>query len=163
MAFADRELVISRHFEFPCDTVYKAWVDLRLALKWWGPADCPAIHAQMDLRPGGQWSARFREGGYGSESRTRGIIQDVIPGSRLMYTFTMEEQDDRWPETLVTMTFVDETPVKTRMTVHQRPFRNREDRDFCRTAWELTFDRFEGCLIDAQCGMSTAGARLAAE
>jgi uncharacterized protein YndB with AHSA1/START domain len=160
--YADRELVLSRHFEFARSIVYEVWIDLNLALKWWGPSDCPAVHAQMDLRPGGAWSARFREAGYGSEWRTRGIMQEVVPGSRLAYTFSMEDAGDRWPDTLVTMTFVDEAAAKTRVTVHQRPFRTREDRDYCRSAWEMTFDRFEACLIAAQGEMSTAGARVAA-
>ncbi|MFO0991433.1 MAG: SRPBCC domain-containing protein [Hyphomicrobiales bacterium] len=162
-SFADRELLISRHFEFPREIVYRSWVDLNLALQWWGPPESPAIHAQMDLRPGGAWSARFRAAGHGPEWRTRGIMQEVIPASRLIYTFSMEDAGDRWPDTLVTMTFVDETAAKTRVTAHQRPFRNREDRDFCRDAWDLTFDRFAACLNAAQGAMSTVGATMAAE
>ena len=161
--YTDRELVISKHLEFPREPVYRAWIDLRLSLKWWGSTDYVATHAQIDLRPGGAWSGRFRKMSDGREYRCVGLIHEIVPYSRVIYTYAWEEHGDRGPDTLVTQSFAEVAPFRTKLTIHQRPFRTREERDGYREAWEQTLDRFADCLNDAQSGLSTAGVRLAAE
>jgi len=161
--YADRELVVSRHFEFPRDTVYKAWIDLRLSLKWWGSDGYAATHAQIDLRPGGSWSGRFRRMSDGTEHRSIGIIHDIVPNTRLIYTYSWEEHGDRGPDTLVTLSFAEITPSRTKLIMHQRPFRTREERDSYRDAWDQTLDRFKQFLAEEQDRINAAGAILAAE
>jgi len=142
---ADRELIVTRLMSLPRETVYRTWVDLRFALRWWGSDDYPATHAQLDLRPGGVWSGRFRMRETGHELRGMGIINEVVPPSRLIYTFAWEENGVRGLETLVTIKFEEIEANVTRLTVHQRPFRSREERDAHGASWLSSLDRFEAC------------------
>jgi uncharacterized protein YndB with AHSA1/START domain len=162
-SFADRELVISKQLEFPRELVYRAWIDLRLSLKWWGSDDYVATHAQIDLRKGGSWSGRFRKMSDETEHRSVGIIHDVVPNTRVIYTYSWEEHGNRGPETLVTLSFAELAPFRTKLTMHQRPFKTREERDSYRDAWDQTLDRFALFLGEEQDRVSAAGARLAAE
>jgi len=142
---ADRELIVTRLVNLPRAAVYQTWVDLRLALRWWGSDDYPATHAQLDLRPGGVWSGRFRMRETGHELRGMGVINEVVPPSRLIYTFAWEENGVRGPETLVTVKFEEKEADLTLITLHQRPFRSREERDDYATSWLSSLDRFEAC------------------
>ena len=161
--YTDRELVISTHIEFPRELVYKAWIDLRLSLKWWGSTGYAATHAQIDLRPGGSWSGRFRRMSDGKEYRAVGIIHEIVPNARMIYTYAWEDCGDRGPDTLVTLSFAEVAPFRTKLTIHQRPFRTREERDGYRDAWEQTLDRFGHFLGEDQSKMPASGAILAAE
>jgi uncharacterized protein YndB with AHSA1/START domain len=161
--YAERELVISKQVEFPRELVYVVWNDLRFTLKWWGSGNYVATHAQIDLRPGGAWSGRFCKIPQGIEYRCVGRIHEVVPYSRLVYTYAWVEQGDRGPDTMVTLSFAEVTAFQTKLTIHQRPFRNRVERDTYRVAWEQTLDRFAACLRESQEALSTAGVRLAAE
>ena len=147
-AYAERELVVTRLFDAPRDLVYKTWTDPRQALRWWGSETSPATHVQIDLRPGGAWSGRLRAHADGRESRQMGILHEVIPPSRLMFTFAWDEDGQRGLETLVTVTFAAETALQTRVTVHQRPFKSRRDRDENVAEWAQALDRFEACVIE---------------
>jgi len=160
---AVRELIVRRHYDFPCADLYKAWIDLRLSLKWWGSEGYVATHVQIDLRPGGSWSGRFRKLPAATEYRAVGIIHEVVPNTRIIYTFAWEEMGERGPDTLVILSFAEIAPARTRLTIHQRPFRTREERDDYRDAWEQTLDRFAACLNDDQRAMSNDNTRQVAE
>jgi uncharacterized protein YndB with AHSA1/START domain len=162
-SYAERELNISKQVEYPRELVYKAWIDLRISLKWWGSTDYVATHAQIDLRPRGSWSGRFRKLSDGRECRCVGIVQEIVPYSRMIYTYAWEEHGDRGPDTLVTLSFAEVTAFRTKITMHQRPFRTREERDSYRNAWDETLDRFGLCLDAEHRLVSLAGAQLAAE
>lgn len=161
-ALADRELFASRHFELPPKHLYNAWIDLRLSLKWWGSAGYVATHAQIDLRPGGSWSGRFRKTSDGTECRSVGIVHDVVPNTRVIYTYAWEEYGDRGPDTLVTLSFAEASPARTKLTIHQRPFRTREERDSYKQAWDETLDRF-GLFLGEEQDRMAASTILAAE
>jgi uncharacterized protein YndB with AHSA1/START domain len=98
------------------------------------------------LRPGGAWSARFRVREDGRELRTTGMIQEITPLARLMFTFAWEENGERGLDTLVSVAFDAVGNSATRVTIHQRPFKSREERDDYMTSWLATFDRFGSCL-----------------
>src|SRR5205085_2306725 len=60
MPSADRELTITRMFDAPRALVFKAWTDPGQVKSWWGPRDYPAMHLEMDVRPGGAWRGCLR-------------------------------------------------------------------------------------------------------
>jgi uncharacterized protein YndB with AHSA1/START domain len=137
---AQRELVITRVFDAPRELVFKAWTDARHAMSWWGPRDYPAIHMEMDLRPGGAWRGRLRSTASGEELGLGGVFREVAPPERVVFTFAWEEEGERGLETLVTVTFA-ELDGKTQMTFRQTPFQSIEERDGHRGGWSSSFDR----------------------
>jgi uncharacterized protein YndB with AHSA1/START domain len=140
----DRELVIERLIDAPRDFVFRTWIDPRMALIWWGPPESPATHVQIDLRIGGQWSGRLRNA-EGNEVRQRGILREVLPPQRIVFTFIWEDATWRGQESLVSIHFAEESD-RTRMTLNERPFRSRELRDANVVEWSHAIDRFAALL-----------------
>jgi uncharacterized protein YndB with AHSA1/START domain len=140
----DRELVIERLIDAPRDLVFRTWCDPRMALAWWGPPETPATHVQIDLRVGGQWNGRLRSAD-GQEVRQRGILREVLPPQRIVFTFIWEDATWRGQESLVSLQFDDEAG-RTRLTLKERPFRSRELRDANAVEWSEAIDRFVSLL-----------------
>jgi uncharacterized protein YndB with AHSA1/START domain len=92
-----------------------------------------------------------------------GIVHEIIPYTRVIYTYAWEENGDRGPDTLVTMSFAEASPSSTKLTMHQRPFRTREERDGYKDAWEETLDRFALFLAEERDRIAGTSAMLAAE
>lgn len=53
--FANRKIVVVRHFNAPVDEVWKAWTDSSLLDQWWAPKPWKAKTKSMDFREGGTW------------------------------------------------------------------------------------------------------------
>ncbi len=137
---AERELVITRVFDAPRALVFKLWTDPNHALKWWGPRHCPAIYLDMDVRPGGAWRGCLLSIETGKELWQGGIFREVAPPSRLVFTFSWDEEGERGLETLVTVAFT-EREGKTLMTFRHAPFQSAKERDGHQGGWTSTFDR----------------------
>src|SRR5919112_204129 len=62
----DRELVVTRIFDAPPSTVYKAWSQPELFRRWWMPKSVSGVSLQscdMDVRTGGKYRLEFGAGG----------------------------------------------------------------------------------------------------
>jgi uncharacterized protein YndB with AHSA1/START domain len=113
---AANELLITRVFNAPRELVWKAWTDPRQARQWWGPRDYPAVHTEMDVRPGGRWRSCLRSTETGQELWNGGVFREVAPPERLVFTFAWEAEGERGLETVVTVILV-EQKGKTLMTL----------------------------------------------
>lgn len=131
------ELTITRLFKAPPSLVFAAFVEPRHLLHWMGPHARPVISSETDPRPGGKWRARLAGP---DDLRQHGIYREVVPGARLVYTFTWEDEGEVGPETLVTVTFVAQDGG-TLMTFHQAPFATASSLEGHRGGWGETFDR----------------------
>jgi uncharacterized protein YndB with AHSA1/START domain len=139
------ELMITRVFDAPRDLVFRMWTDPRHAMHWWGPRDYPAVHMEIDARPGGKWRHCLRATEDGRNLWQNGIFRDIVVPERLVFTFAWEEDGERGLETLVTVTFVDEGG-KTRVTFHHAPFQSVGERDGHQGGWTSGFDRLDEFL-----------------
>jgi uncharacterized protein YndB with AHSA1/START domain len=140
----DRELVIERLIDAPRDFVFRTWCDPRMALAWWGPADTPATHVQIEFRVGGAWSGRLRTID-GRELRQKGVFREILPPERLVFTFVWEDDSGRGNESLVSIYFGEEAG-RTRLSLNERPFRSRALRDANVAEWSEAIDRFVSLL-----------------
>ncbi len=52
---ADREIVISRVYDAPVETVWEAFTDPQKTAQWWGPRGFTITTHSKDLRAGGSW------------------------------------------------------------------------------------------------------------
>jgi uncharacterized protein YndB with AHSA1/START domain len=155
---SEHELIITRVFHAPRELVYKAWTDPRHAKQWWGPRDYPATYVGMDDRPGGRWRSCLTSTETGKELWQGGVIREIAPPERLVFTFAWAEEGERGLETLVTVTFADENG-KTLMTFRQTPFQSVEERDGHRGGWSSAFDRLDEQLARALLDPVEGGAR----
>lgn len=82
---SDRELIITRPFNAPRETVFAAWTTPEHLMKWWGPPTWPLIKCTVDLRPGGVW--HYCMGGpNGAEAWGRAVYDEITPPERLRFS-----------------------------------------------------------------------------
>jgi uncharacterized protein YndB with AHSA1/START domain len=83
MTQAKYELAIERHINAPPEAVYKVWTE-RLE-EWWAPKPWTTKIIEHDLRPGGR-SAMIMSGPDGASSPMEGVVLEVVPNERIVFT-----------------------------------------------------------------------------
>ncbi|ARO33245.1 activator of Hsp90 ATPase 1 family protein (plasmid) [Rhizobium sp. NXC14] len=101
----DRELVITRIFDAPPSTVYRAWSQPELFQRWWVPKSVPGISlvsCDMDVRTGGKYRLEFGAGGSDTMA-FYGKYLEVVPNERIVWT-----NDEGEEGAITTVTFEDQ-------------------------------------------------------
>jgi uncharacterized protein YndB with AHSA1/START domain len=77
------ELAIERYIDAPPETVFKVWIG-RLE-EWWAPKPWTTRIIEQDVRPGGR-TAMVMTGPGGETSPIEGVILEVVPNERIVFT-----------------------------------------------------------------------------
>jgi len=85
------DLTIDRYIKAPPALVWKAWSTPEHLEKWWIPAPIEGRVDKLDLRPGGGFVTRMREGDGDFQSHLDACFLDVEPGARLVFTTMLTE------------------------------------------------------------------------
>jgi uncharacterized protein YndB with AHSA1/START domain len=86
---SDREILLTRKFDAPCELVWDTITDPDLIPRWWGfRADTTEVVA-MDVRPGGRWRYVTHTSG-GEDVGFSGEYREVVRPERLVYTFVVD-------------------------------------------------------------------------
>lgn len=108
---ADREIVVSREFEAPRETVFAAFTEKKHVEGWWVPNG--TTH-EFDAKPGGVW--RYSMPGEGGASYPFKIqFVEIDKPSRLVYDYGSEGEYASEP-VRTTVTF-EESSGKTKVTL----------------------------------------------
>ena len=127
---ASADLIDDREYAAPPELVFEVWTRAEHLARWFGPDNVEVQLCEVDARPGGviRLQHRFPEGPLVS---IRGVFDEVVAPTRLSFTFTFVDADDRptvnammpeWPvgaHIVMTVELV-ATARGTRMTVAQR-------------------------------------------
>jgi uncharacterized protein YndB with AHSA1/START domain len=110
---SERELVVTRLFDAPPRTVFKAWSKPDLFRQWWVPKGAPVslLACDLDVRTGGKYRLEFGAGG--QTMAFHGKYLEVVPDQRIVWT--NDEADDG---AVTTVTF-EERDGKTWLTFHE--------------------------------------------
>ena len=84
----DRELVVTRTFDAPPSTVYRAWSQPELFRRWWMPRSVSGVSlvsCDMDVRTGGKYRLVFSTGGPDTMA-FHGKYLEVVPNERIVWT-----------------------------------------------------------------------------
>ena len=84
-----QDIVMSRVFDAPRETVFRAVTDPELIPRWWGPHRLATRVDIMEVRPGGRWCFVNIERD-GREHGFRGVYHDVVEPERIVQTWEYE-------------------------------------------------------------------------
>jgi uncharacterized protein YndB with AHSA1/START domain len=105
MFLNNTSVTIERTLSASPERVFAAFTNPALLAKWWGMKDSAMILCEADVKVGGQW----RIGTCSSEGKehwVHGFYREVVPSSRLVFTWIWEPPNASTPEMLVNITFV---------------------------------------------------------
>lgn len=108
---ADREIVVVRVFDAPCNVVWESWSDPEQLKLWFGPNGFTNTFEEFDFRPDGHW--RFvMHGPDGTNFKNHNQFVEI----RRPELIVMDHLEE--PKFRVTITFMD-IGGKTQMTFRQ--------------------------------------------
>jgi len=91
MTGENSELTISRLIGAAPAKVWRAWSRPEHLAQWWIPHPIECEVVKLDLRPGGGFETRMREGGGAFQPHVEGCFLDVVPERRLVFTTVLAE------------------------------------------------------------------------
>ena len=134
-------LTLKRRLKASPAQVFAAWTDPQKIVHWFGPARTLAgsVKAQMDVRPGGRYTMRFTTDD-GESHQVGGIYREVVPNSRLVFSWAWQSTPER--ESLVTVTIAADGDGSL-LTLHHEQFFDQAAADGHQRGWTGTLDKLE--------------------
>lgn len=143
----DEEVVMTRVFRAPRTLVWDAWTSPEHVPNWLlGPEGWTMAVCEIDLRPGGAWRYVWGSKSDGSKLEMRGAYQEIEPPERLVST---ESWGGDWPETLNTLTLVEEAGRTTFTLTIRYPSQGARDAALetgMKDGVDVSFDRLTNYL-----------------
>jgi uncharacterized protein YndB with AHSA1/START domain len=143
---SDLELVLTRSFDAPARLIFDCLTKVEHVRKWWGCGDSEATF-DIDLRVGGKWRFVLFMG-EGGRQGFYGEYREIVPPSRLVYTFIYEPFPDNGAIVTVLLTERDGRTTLTETILHE----TKEGRDECLASGmeqgaSQSYDRLESLLV----------------
>jgi uncharacterized protein YndB with AHSA1/START domain len=132
-------LTLKRRFKAPPAKVFAAWTEPERIKRWFGPAGTVCTHAEFDLRVGGKFTI-VATGPGGETHQVLGVMREVVPDARLVYTWAWASTPER--ESLVTVEFRPEGDG-TLLTLMHAQFFDEDARDRHQQGWAGALDKLE--------------------
>jgi uncharacterized protein YndB with AHSA1/START domain len=134
-------LTLKRRLRASPDKVFQAWTDPQKLVVWFGPSECVpgSARAEMEVRNGGRYRVSFKTED-GEHHEVGGTYREVVPGSRLVFTWAWHSTPER--ESLVTVTLTKDGDG-TMLTLHHEKFFDEKARDGHVRGWTGTIDKLE--------------------
>jgi uncharacterized protein YndB with AHSA1/START domain len=148
MMTTDRsELEIARFIKAPPSAIWRAWTVREHFEKWWIPAPIECRVVKLDVRPGGGFETRMREGAGDFQPHVEGCFLDVIPEERLVWTTALAEgwrPTEPWLTLTAIITFTPEgngTRYAARV-MHKNPADSKKHEEMgFQEGWGTTIDQ----------------------
>jgi uncharacterized protein YndB with AHSA1/START domain len=152
---SDREIAMTRRFDFPRRLVFETLVRPELLKQWLlGPPGWSMPVCEIDLRVGGTYRYVWRNDSDGHEMGMGGVFREIVPPERVVAT---EVWDQPWypGEAVVTYTLVEEAGA-TALTLTVM-YQSKEARDSVlqsnmESGVGTSFDRLEQVLAATPIG-----------
>ncbi len=144
---------ISRTFDLPVSTVWKAWTEPENLKKWWGPNDYTCPFCEVDLRVGGKYLASMKSKKDGVEIFSTGTYKEIDENKKLAMTDSFSDEKGNiidapegfpgnWPKELIITVELKEQDGKTHMHMTQEPMPAEMYED-CMKGWAECLDKLE--------------------
>lgn len=158
---AKNELLVTRTFAAPLETVWKAWTDPMEIQKWWGPKDFTAPQIINDFRVAGKYLFCMRGAGPDGVVKdfwSAGKYLDILPMQKIVMSMTFSDEHGnpvpparygmpgKWRDELrLTVVFDEAMGDRTRLTVRQAGVPN-EMLEASNLGWNQSLDKFASVL-----------------
>ena len=141
-------LRLERTIAAPREKVFAAWTQAEAVVRWFAPgAAYRCAVPVLEPRPGGVYRIEMAHSG-GNVHFVGGVYREVVPPSRLVFTWGWEKNPERG-ETLVTVELFEDGP-RTRLVLTHELFPSVEVRDSHATGWTGGLDHLVK-MFEAQC------------
>ena len=141
------QLHIERTFQAPAQRVFDAWTSEEVMRRWFhGHHDWETPEAKVDLRLGGAVRVVMRDPDKGVEHGGGGHYTEIDPPTRLAFTWTWDDDNDR--QTLIEVDFEETEGVTTVRFTHSG-LRDQESVLSHEGGWTTCFDNLERVLTEA--------------
>jgi uncharacterized protein YndB with AHSA1/START domain len=147
---SDLEIVLTRGFDAPAHLVFECLTKVEHVRNWWGGCDESEATFDIDLRVGGKWRFVLFMDEHGRHA-FNGEYREIVPPSRLVYTFVYEPFPDHGALVTVLLTERNGRTTLTETVLHQ----TKEGRDGhlgsnMETGAARSYDRLETLLLEMQ-------------
>lgn len=132
-------LTLKRRLNASPAQVFAAWTDPEKIVHWFGPAETIAgsVRADMDVRAGGRYRFRFKTED-GESHEVGGVYREVVPDSRLVFTWAWHSTPERVSLVTVTVTKDGDT---TMLTLQHEQFVDQKAREGHERGWAGTLEK----------------------
>ena len=148
-----KAISISRTFDLPIDTVWKAWSEAESLQKWFSPEGYTNPFTTVDFKAGGKFFSSMKSLD-GKETWSTGTYKEILPFKKIVYTDSFADSEGNivsgsyynmpgdWDlELPVTVEFEDLNGKTEMKIVHENlPVEAADD---CIEGWESCFDKLE--------------------
>jgi len=134
-------LSVRRRMPVPREVVYEAWIDPQGIREWMCPGDAVSAEASLDVRVGGSYRIVMK--GRSRDYIHTGVYQVVEPPSKLVFTWTREEDD---VPSLVTVEFLAYGNESELVLTHER-FADTDVMKRYESGWGQIADKFAAYLV----------------
>ena len=137
-------LTLKRKIDASPAQVFSAWADPTKIVHWFGPKETQAgsVRAEMDVRPGGRYRLSFKTED-GEYHEVGGVYREVVPDSRLVFTWAWHSTPER--QSLVTVT-VAKDGDGTLLTLNHEQLFDEKARDGHQRGWTGTLEKLDRYL-----------------
>ena len=136
-------LTIKRRFRAPPARVFAAWTEPAQIARWFGPGKIHIIEAVFEARAGGRFFVHGREPDSGEDHRVSGVVQEVTPNAKVVYTWAWQSTPER--QSLVTVEFKPDGDG-TVLTLTHEQFFDEGARDRHNMGWTAALEKLEAYL-----------------
>ena len=160
------DFVISRVFDAPRETVWKAFTEAERLKQWWGPKGVTVVAAKVDLRPGGVGHYGIRTAD-GDVMWGKFVYREITEPERLVWVNSFSDEaggmtrhplSPTWPLEMLTVVTFEEEHGKTKLTIRWSPLNPTTEEqqtfdaghDGMRSGWDGCLDRLGAHLANAQ-------------
>ncbi|ULG91247.1 SRPBCC domain-containing protein [Leptospira interrogans] len=151
------ELLITRIFNAPRETIFDAWTIPEQLMRWWGPKGFTCPICKIDFKVGGKYLFCMRSPEE-QEFWSTGVYKEIVRPEKIVQTDNFADKDGNvvpasaygiqgnWPESiLITLVFEDHQG-KTKLILHHTGIPAGEIRDMTNASWNECLDKLESIL-----------------
>ncbi len=131
-------LTLKRRLKAAPAKVYAAWTKAEQLAAWFGPGPVLSASAEIDLRVGGRFTARFQSAD-GTQNQVGGLYQEIEPDRKLVFTWAWHSTPER--ESRVTV-LLKPDGAGTLLTLIHEKFFDAPARDGHSRGWAGALDKF---------------------